>query len=132
MMSRENDIFGKPRGWKLERDLDAGRAGRDEGMERALEDEEDWAQAVMELIIKLPFGWHGIAEDIRIMAHDAGIPRPHSHKCWGGLTSRAIKGGWLRPTGALKPMRLPDSHARKSPEYIRVNPNQRKNGNGVE
>ena len=68
---------------------------------------------------KLPAGWTGNTEDIRV-ASVAVIGLPKHHNAWGALTRKARLAGYLKPTGQLKQCRDPQSHARDAKVYRRT------------
>jgi len=96
-----------------------GHDARDMGIGTVMEGEDRFAVRVMAIVKSLPRGWRGIGEDIRLLADQHGIPRPHHHNCWGGVMFGCVKAGLLTPTGDWRHMRIKRSHARKSPEYVR-------------
>lgn len=55
-------------------------------------------------------------EDLRLKLLPL-IGRPHHHNAWGALIHRAVKKGFLTPTGRFRPMKQPRSHARMTPVY---------------
>jgi hypothetical protein len=100
-------------------DPTGGRAGRDAGIDQVMQGEQHWSIRVKALVLRLPHGWKGIGEDIRVMAAQRGYPMPHHWNAWGGFIAQCIKDGSLVKTGGLRHMRVAKSHARISQELMR-------------
>jgi hypothetical protein len=95
-------------------DLLASIEAREEGIRRV--SREEFQRIGMDTIMALPRGWIGDAQDIRMR-----VPvRPHHYNAWGALILRAIRSGYLEPTGARTPGRLVSTHAHKNPVYERT------------
>ena len=96
-----------------------GARRRDAGIETVLSNNAGWAsQAVAMLpgaLAQVPP--HFVGEDLRAVLLEAGLPEPRHPNAWGGLINTAVRKGWMMPTGAHRPMRLPRSHARQTPVY---------------
>ena len=94
-----------------------GKARRDEGMERVLDNAgEDWRVGA-ERMVRAMRGKEMTGEDIRIMCSGSGII-PHHSNAWGGLVSGLVTRGVLKPTGRYTSMRDPKSHARETKVYL--------------
>jgi hypothetical protein len=76
-----------------------------------------FAARVRAVVKRLPPGWIGITEDIRIEYTNRGYPPPHHHNCWGGATMRLVRDGILIPTGGWRWTRTTPAHRRKAMEY---------------
>lgn len=97
-----------------ELDLGKGRAARDAGLKRVGERGRIWINDAMEkVVLKLPRGWRGQMEDLRVIIEDV-IGKPHHHNIYGALTTRAIKGHVLHYTGETRQMKRKSSHARNT------------------
>lgn len=87
--------------------------------DRALEQVErpPWKDIAWDALQTLPSGtWTG--EGIRIFL-TRSIGKPHHHNAWGALIMRAVRNKVLTPTGRYVSMREKQSHARKTPEYVK-------------
>lgn len=91
---------------------------RDEAIEAVLLGDEEWSVAalaaakvfILEAII--PF----TSEDMRIHLCLDGLLPPEHHNAWGGLTMGLKSNGLIHEIGMAQ-MRLPKSHARRTPLY---------------
>ena len=133
-MSKDDDVFTRlfphweaeqrqrdmARLAEMQRNPVASRGRRDEGMDRVLQGEERFVDQIFYLITRLPVGWIGIGEDIRILANELGVPEPHHPNCWGAAINIAVKAGLLQRTNRTRQMTLARSHARSSIEYERI------------
>lgn len=95
------------------------KAARDAGMDTVEENAGLWMDAAFSVIHKLPSGWTGIFEDIRLLIRDA-IGNPHHHNAYGALSNKVIRAHLLEPTGSYRHMRTERSHARRTPVYRRT------------
>lgn len=101
-------------------DIQTGEAARDEAIERVDEHNKHWRESVLALIERLPHGWTGIGEDIRLLALEEKLGKPHHHNAWGGVIMGAVKRKLLVDTGERRKMRVTASHARQSPIYRKI------------
>ena len=98
-------------------DLFESRRERDKGIDRVLSRDPGFSQQVIDFIqTKLPIGWVGIGEDIRMLSK----LKPVHSNAWGGAISAAVKRKILQYTGYHRQMKDRSSHARESKEYRRV------------
>lgn len=104
-MNKQEDLFG-------------GRLDRDMGIDKVLNRNPDWEQRGMDFIIKLPRGWTGTGQKIRILATPV-IGEPTHPNAWGALISRAKRLGILVPTGKQEQAKIRASHGRKNDIYRR-------------
>ena len=104
----------------LNRDPQGSRDARDKGIDQVMTGEERFATRVTGIVKRLPFGWEGIGEDIRLLYAEAGYPPPHHPNCWGGVINSCVRAGMLKLTGDWRHMAIRRSHRRMSPEYRRV------------
>ncbi len=109
---RQQDLFTSST------DVFGARRLRDEAIERVLENEEEWivtakfmARAFI-LDAQKPF----TSEDMRVALTGRGLPRPHHHNCWGGLTMSLKRAGLIHEVGMAQ-MQCLRSHARRTPLY---------------
>jgi hypothetical protein len=106
-------------------DFIASAQARDEGMERVVDNNNDWARLAfiqLEQISHAHGGWanteHGVmGEDIRCMLTPR-IGKPSSPHAWGALTNAAIRKGLIVATGQYRSMKDVRSHARKTAIYV--------------
>ncbi len=56
------------------------------------------------------------AEDVRLACAEGGVYAHHPN-AWGAFFSHVLKAGHIEPTGALRPMKAPRSHARQTMVY---------------
>jgi len=97
-------------------DINAAIEGRDNGMDRVMENSaEEWKSAVYNYILALPAGWSGTGEDIRV-----ACPPSHAPQAWGAIINTAVRRDWLRPTGKYRMMRSSGSHGRETRVYART------------
>lgn len=98
----------------MNRDLEASRAARDEGIERVVTAaSEAFREGVKGYIRGLPSGWQGVGEDIRAACMDNGLEAHHPN-AWGGIINGMVQSGFLEATGEYVPMQDERSHARKT------------------
>lgn len=96
-----------------------GRDERDKGISSVTQHHNEWMRmATLEAdnYIQHPTTNYLTGEDIRLHVVKR-IGEPHDGNCWGALTNKCIKAGWLRKTGMNQQMRLTSSHARSNPIY---------------
>lgn len=92
----------------------------DHGMNLALaHSPEDFADNVVQFVLRLPKGTLCTGESIRLACHEVGIS-PRHHNAWGAVISRCVRAGLLEETGRFPRMQSRSSHARRNPEYRRV------------
>jgi hypothetical protein len=103
-----------------EPDLFAALAARDEALERVLENSGPWRHEALAAVGALPPGWTGTGEDIRRATTGAGLPAPHHHNAWGGITNAAKRAGLIEPLHVWRPMTGERSHARQTQVWKRV------------
>lgn len=94
-----------------------GRDERDEAMDRVLSNSGKWSVNALIRVNRLPRGWIGTGEDIRLELTHAGLPPPHHHNAWGGMINACVRQGVLEWTQRLGQMRVPRSHARSTKVY---------------
>jgi hypothetical protein len=99
----------------------ASRAGRDEGMARVLEPEDDFKFLYFLFVLHLPIGWEGQSEDIRRM-WPSHYPRPHHHNAWGACANAALRRGLLVHLPELVSMTAKKAHAHRTLKMRRVSP----------
>jgi hypothetical protein len=106
---------------QLSFDLEAGRAGRDEGIARIIASNPSWTQQGLAFIAgQIAPGWQGIGEDIRFLAQPIIGPPTKPKYAWGALCRAAATRGYLVKTGRHLPMQDISSHGRESPEWRRT------------
>lgn len=106
-MAQQGDLFG-------------GRADRDEALARVAINSGGWFVAAMQIVMRLPAGWTGTGEDLRVHHVQPVIGEPHKPEAWGSLVSQAKRQGWLACTGERRAMKVRKSHARMTDVYRRV------------
>lgn len=74
---------------------------RDDGMRRAVEHADDvtaeWSKRAIGLLIEYA-RWDDagfLAEQVRLFAHDQGLPSPPDGRAWGAVFQRAAKAGHI-------------------------------------
>jgi hypothetical protein len=93
---------------------------RDWGREKVIQRQnEEWRDAVISMIARLPAGWIGLAEDIREAVNDATPMRPSHSNAWGSIITKAARMGLLVETGVWRTSRSVRSHGSRYPEYRR-------------
>ena len=108
-------------------DFIASAKARDEGMQRVLDNNQDWfALAMIQLgqFARTRDGYanteYGITgEDVRValLPH---VGKPQSPHAWGALINKAVRDGILVATGQYRAMKDKRSHARKTAVYMMV------------
>lgn len=94
-----------------------GTAARNEAMQRILDNaKEEWKAAVMQRIIKLPEGWTGTGEDIRLLC-----PPAHHPNAWGAMIGHAVRKKLIKHTGQYCRSKALSSHAAEIRIYKRTN-----------
>jgi hypothetical protein len=83
-----------------------GNTLRDEGMTRSMSNAEDknpgWKEQALSLLLDFLHNsplTEFQAEDIRIYAYQKGLPKPPSHRAWGGVMVSARKKGFIQRIG---------------------------------
>jgi hypothetical protein len=99
-------------------ELFKGRAARDEGMERVLENTGAWKRRARLVYHSLDWDEPLTSEDINF-AIIKRIGEPHKPHAWGALTRWAIDNGLIKKVG-LGQMRNVRSHAHNTPTYKRL------------
>jgi hypothetical protein len=97
-------------------DGESSRAGRDEGIARVMEHNEDFSLQFAAHILRLPPGWVGTCEDIR---RDWRGITPHPN-AWGACWNAAKRQGLLIELPDQVHMTASKSHARKTHLYRRA------------
>ena len=98
-------------------DLFAAIAARDAALKLVSDNSGDFMGDALKAVQRLPRGRY-TGEDIRLDLVRQGI-EPHHHNAWGALISSCVKRGLLRFSGDYEPMKVRQSHARKTPVYWR-------------
>ena len=106
-MNQQRDLF----------DLEAGLAGKADGMARVAENNPDFMAAHFRYVRSLPSGWRGINEHIREVWEG---PWPGHHNAWGKAWEIAIRRGLLEWTPEIVVMRAKKAKGRKTHVYRRV------------
>lgn len=105
----------KRKPWFEEPDLLAALEARDEALTRVADNAgPDWVNAVMAYVAKLPLGWQGTGEALRLEITKAGCPPPHNHNAWGSVIRIAKQRKLIKYTGLMAQMETKKSHARLS------------------
>ena len=99
--------------------MNYARVARDIGISDVLETNAAWRDDAWAGVRRLPLGWTGTGEDIRLLLEAEGIVPDH-HNAWGGLINGCVREGMLEWTGALAQMATQRSHARATKVYRRV------------
>lgn len=100
-------------------DLFGGRLDRDAGLASIARNNEEWRRGAFLVIHKLPRGWIGLTEDIRVLIEPL-YGRPNHDNAYGELIREAVERGLLVWTGRLRQCRRRDSRARQTKEYRRT------------
>jgi hypothetical protein len=96
------------------------KQARDAAVKKVSDNSGDWISHGLALLGRLPRGYVGIGEEIRLRLTEMGLAAPHHHNAWGALILHGVKRGILRGTGRIGHMKMEKSHARKSEIYERV------------
>ena len=100
----------------------SGEAARDAGIGRVLSPNRLWLdQGIKEAAQRIPIGWRGTGEDIRLVV-EPYIGEPTHHNAWGGFV-RAVTShtaALFEPTGDFAQSKRTARHANVVPEYMRV------------
>jgi hypothetical protein len=100
---------------------DDGPARRNKGMAKVEEHNPDWLTRSVAFVghFVTPEMGGFIGEDIReLVSKHVGYPTHHN--AWGTLVRQLLKLKLIEPTGELRAMRDPRSHARKTMVYRRT------------
>lgn len=101
-------------------DLFSSRAARDAAFTKVTKKAGSaWVEKATTAIRRLPPGWSGTGEDVRICIARAGVEPPHHPNAWGALINSARRRGFLKATGRYTQMKAVRSHARKTEIYER-------------
>jgi hypothetical protein len=101
-------------------DLGESRVARDEGIGRVARNNEEFARAFWDYVLRLPRGkngWVGTCEDIR---RDWKGVRPRHHNAWGACWNTCKRKGLLAELPDQVQMQSVKSHARKTHLYRRT------------
>ena len=101
-------------------DLFAALEAKQRAMESMAITEGAWLDHALEAVQKLPAGWEGTGEDIRLFLYDLGVALPLKQNAWGLLARNAVKRKLIAETGEWRPMRTLASHGRRTPVYHRM------------
>lgn len=93
-------------------------AARDKGMSRVAKNSGDWMGKALDAVTRLPAGFEGTGEDIRLKI-EPECGKPHHHNATGALIRTAINRGMLRYV-EHRQMKTEKSHARSTPVYVRI------------
>jgi len=93
---------------------------RDKGLQQVWR--EAWQRAALERVVRLPPGWEGTGEDIRLHVLGTGLVLPHDPHAWGALINNCQIKGVLEKTGERRKMKTKTSHARSTDVLRRVWP----------
>jgi hypothetical protein len=101
-----------------------GEDRRDDGIERV--QREEWQRRAREFVLKrVPVGWEGLFEDIRLRITRAqGYYPPHDPNAWGALAMYCIRQGWLKQTGVWDSAKSAPNHAHHYQILRKVNVNR--------
>ena len=88
-------------------DIAAARAARDEGIDRVMDSEDDWATVAQRMAVDaFRPGWVGLFEVVRRELTARGIEQPHKPQCWSALSNALLCSGafarvddWDQPQG---------------------------------
>jgi len=101
-------------------DGEDARVARDEGVARVTWNSKEWMpQAIEAFEDHIEFGIPFIAEEMRDIL-SKWIDQPHSPNAWGALSLVLVRRKQICKTGVHRSMKHVKSHARATPEYIRV------------
>lgn len=96
--------------------IKTGTMLKGEGLDAVWSHAGVWGERAYAQILRLPRGWTGMGEDIRL-AVLAKVGSPHDKHAWGALVNRAVVNGVLVRTGRIMPPRDPTSHASQKQEW---------------
>lgn len=98
----------------MQAEINVGAILRDVGIAQTLEVESDaWLDRALDELRRfaaMPEWREFKAEDFRAWLMNR-MPAPHTHKVWGGFTSRAARAGIIRWTGRYAQSVSPKTHA---------------------
>jgi hypothetical protein len=101
-------------------DKPPGAVARDAAIERVLENAgESFSVRVLQIVSQIPLGTLCTGESIRRRCIQQGV-LPHHHNAWGGVMAGLSRSPLLEQTGQWVQMQEVRSHARRTPEYVRV------------
>ena len=89
---------------------------KNEGINRTLDNNAAWKEGALYVVKNLPADWRGTGEDIRALVDE----EPSHPNAWGGLVSKAVSEGFIKPTGEYTAMVSKKSHGRKTAVYVRA------------
>jgi hypothetical protein len=101
------------------RDAREAKGERDAAVAKVADNNVTWLTAALAALKKLPVGWTGTGEGLRLeIGQEVGQPKHHN--AWGALVLLATRRGHLEKTGELAHLEGPRSHARLTPVYRKV------------
>jgi hypothetical protein len=107
----------------LTADPQGSRAGRDAGMDIVFGNTpEAWKDQVRRGADRLPSGWVGTTQHLRVMLSRFGVPPPpHHHNAWGPMTNELVRLGLLtKLRGAESHSILRQCHRSHVTVYVRT------------
>jgi hypothetical protein len=92
-------------------------AGMQEAVEHADRVIESWSDlAMQELSVFAQVNAEFMAEDLRVWAHDKGLPKPPDPRAWGAVVNRAVKRGII-VRDRFELTKVPPAHATPRPVW---------------
>lgn len=93
----------------------------EEGMNRAADHadqvEPRWSDRAYEMLEGYALAhFEFMTEDVRVWAHEEGLPKPPDGRAWGAVTHRAIVAGLIR-CDRYRKTRIPPAHATPRPVW---------------
>jgi hypothetical protein len=99
----------------------AAKAARDAGTAQVRDHDLTWHEVALALIEqRIPLGWKGTGEQLRIALLAMGLSAPHHPNAWGSLVLNAQRRRLINKTGDMAHMETVRSHARMTPIIARV------------
>lgn len=99
-----------------QQDMFAAKLARDDALKRVESNAGAWMGRALVAVTLLKRGKLMTGEDIRVSIVKY-VGEPHHHNAWGAMVKNAIEQNLIVPTEEWRHMKLPQSHARKSPVY---------------
>ena len=94
-------------------DMFGARQERDKGMARVTAGGGDWQERCVVAISRLPSGFRGTGEAIKIyLINNRMLEKPYHYNCWGPAIDKARKVGLLRKTTEFAQGTTRSSHGR--------------------
>lgn len=88
-----------------------------QGIDQVMSNNNNWKERGHDLLIEALKGKsHVTGEELRVALIGCGLWKPTHHNAWGGFM-HGLVGKVLDSTGQLTPMKLTESHARKTMVY---------------